>query len=138
MEKWFVASKKADFDTWGKKFHISPVTARIIRNRDVETELGHLSGWFKDTVVKIDDFAFIKDGSEINIVDKLQGKDDENSAVNTDPAKKITIITTEGSFASTFARRHHDGGLCLSGRHGAVLRHHVSPQVGSSSKDGTG
>ena len=38
MEKWFVASKKADFDAWGKKFHISPVTARIIRNRDVETE----------------------------------------------------------------------------------------------------
>ena len=60
-----------------------------------------------DSVVKIDDFAFIKDGSEINIVDKLQGKDDENSAVNTDPAKKITIITTEGSFASTFARRHN-------------------------------
>lgn len=26
-------------------------------NRDVETELGHLSGWFKDTVVKIDDLA---------------------------------------------------------------------------------
>lgn len=38
MEKWFVASKKADFESWGKKFHISPVTARIIRNRDVETE----------------------------------------------------------------------------------------------------
>jgi len=26
-------------------------------NRDVETELGHLTGWFKDTVVKIDDLA---------------------------------------------------------------------------------
>lgn len=38
MEKWFVASKKADFESWGKKYHISPVTARIIRNRDVETE----------------------------------------------------------------------------------------------------
>lgn len=26
-------------------------------NRDVETELGNLSGWFKDTVIKIDDLA---------------------------------------------------------------------------------
>lgn len=26
-------------------------------NRDVETELGHLSGWFKDAVVKIDDLT---------------------------------------------------------------------------------
>ncbi len=38
MEKWFVAAKKADFDAWSEKFHISPVTARIIRNRDVVTE----------------------------------------------------------------------------------------------------
>lgn len=38
MEKWFVATKKADFDAWSEKFHISPVTARIIRNRDVVTE----------------------------------------------------------------------------------------------------
>ncbi len=60
-----------------------------------------------DSVVKIDDFAFIKDGSEINIIDKIQGKDDENTSENVDPANNITIITTEGSFASTFARRHN-------------------------------
>lgn len=35
MEKWFVAAKKADFQEIGKKFHIDPVTARLIRNRDV-------------------------------------------------------------------------------------------------------
>ena len=35
MKKWFVAAKKADFDEIGKKFHITPMTARIIRNRDV-------------------------------------------------------------------------------------------------------
>ncbi|MGN1204980.1 MAG: single-stranded-DNA-specific exonuclease RecJ [Lachnospiraceae bacterium] len=38
MEKWFVAAKKADFDAWSKKFHITPVTARIIRNRDILSE----------------------------------------------------------------------------------------------------
>ncbi len=35
MEKWFVAAKKADFNRWAEKFHISPVLARILRNRDL-------------------------------------------------------------------------------------------------------
>lgn len=35
MKKWFVAAKKADFEEIGKKFSITPMTARIIRNRDV-------------------------------------------------------------------------------------------------------
>ena len=38
MEKWYVASKKADFDKWAKEFSISPMLARIIRNRDVTEE----------------------------------------------------------------------------------------------------
>ena len=35
MAKWMVAAKKADFDRISEKFHISPVLARIMRNRDV-------------------------------------------------------------------------------------------------------
>lgn len=35
MEKWMVAAKKADFDGWAGQFGISPVLARIIRNRDI-------------------------------------------------------------------------------------------------------
>lgn len=38
MEKWFVAAKKADFNAWSQKFNITPVTARIIRNRDIFSE----------------------------------------------------------------------------------------------------
>ena len=38
MKKWFVSAKKADFTEIGKKFHITPMTARIIRNRDVVGE----------------------------------------------------------------------------------------------------
>lgn len=34
-EQWFVSAKKADFKAIGKKFGIDPVTARIIRNRDI-------------------------------------------------------------------------------------------------------
>ena len=35
MEKWFLTMKKADFDSIARKYHISPITARLIRNRDV-------------------------------------------------------------------------------------------------------
>ena len=38
MEKWFVMSKKADFERLGALYGISPVTARLIRNRDVVEE----------------------------------------------------------------------------------------------------
>ncbi len=38
MEKWFVAAKKADFNKWAEEFHISPVLARILRNRDLTAE----------------------------------------------------------------------------------------------------
>ena len=32
---WFISAKKADFDEIARKFHISPVLARLIRNRDI-------------------------------------------------------------------------------------------------------
>ncbi len=38
MAKWYVATKKADFNRIGEKYHIDPVVARIIRNRDIQTE----------------------------------------------------------------------------------------------------
>lgn len=38
MAKWILTTKRADFKGLGKKFNISPVTARIIRNRDLIEE----------------------------------------------------------------------------------------------------
>ena len=35
MEKWVIAAKRADFQKIAQTFHIDPVTARLIRNRDV-------------------------------------------------------------------------------------------------------
>ena len=32
---WMLQTKRADFGTLAKRFHISPVTARIIRNRGI-------------------------------------------------------------------------------------------------------
>ncbi len=34
--KWMLYAKKADFDGIAREFHINPVTARVMRNRDVE------------------------------------------------------------------------------------------------------
>lgn len=51
MEKWYVAAKKADFDKWAAEFQISPVLARILRNRDLteEAQVGKfLYGTLKD------------------------------------------------------------------------------------------
>lgn len=38
MAKWFMAAKRADFTSIAEKFHIDPVIARIIRNRDIVEE----------------------------------------------------------------------------------------------------
>lgn len=38
MDQWFIFQKKADFDKVAEKFNISPITARLIRNRDVKTD----------------------------------------------------------------------------------------------------
>lgn len=35
MEKWTVYAKRADFNAIAEKFHIDPVVARVIRNRDI-------------------------------------------------------------------------------------------------------
>ena len=35
MEKWFLTMKNADFSGIARKYNISPITARLIRNRDV-------------------------------------------------------------------------------------------------------
>ncbi len=51
MEKWMVYAKKADFYQIAEKFHIDPVTARILRNREVigdEAIRRYLSGGMKD------------------------------------------------------------------------------------------
>lgn len=51
MAKWFVAAKKADFDAIAKEYGITPVLARLIRNREViepEEIQKYLHGSLKD------------------------------------------------------------------------------------------
>ena len=37
MEKWFIQTKKADFESWSRELGIDVVTARVLRNRDILT-----------------------------------------------------------------------------------------------------
>ena len=36
-EKWLVHSKKADFDSFARELKISPIVARVMRNKDIDT-----------------------------------------------------------------------------------------------------
>lgn len=38
MEKWYIEVKKADFEGIADRFHISPVVARLLRNRNITEE----------------------------------------------------------------------------------------------------
>lgn len=60
MAKWFVSAKKADFNDIGKKYHISPVLARIIRNRDIIVEK-EIEKYLHGTLADIYDGSLLKD-----------------------------------------------------------------------------
>ena len=60
MEKWVVINKKADFNELGKRFGISPVTARLIRNRDVVTE-EEISKYLNGTIEDLNNPHLLKD-----------------------------------------------------------------------------
>ena len=60
MEKWFVINKKADFNALGAKFGISPVTARLIRNRDIVDET-NFERYLNGTLIDLYDPHLLKD-----------------------------------------------------------------------------
>lgn len=60
MQKWRVYSKKADFNAIGSRFNIDPVTARIIRNRDV-TDMENVDMYLNGTLDRLHDPMMMKD-----------------------------------------------------------------------------
>ena len=60
MAKWFVSAKKADFNKIGEKYHISPVLARIIRNRDLVEE-SEIEKYLYGTLEDVYDGGLLKD-----------------------------------------------------------------------------
>lgn len=60
MAKWFISAKKADFNGIGEKYHISPVLARIIRNRDI-VEDSEIERYLHGSMEDIYDGSLMKD-----------------------------------------------------------------------------
>ena len=60
MEKWFVAMKKADFGKIAEKYHISPIIARLIRNRDIIAD-EDIDFYLNGTIADLYDGMLMKD-----------------------------------------------------------------------------
>ncbi len=73
-ERWYVTAKKADFQAIGTRFGIDPVTARIIRNRDIVGEEA-IADYLECSPRQLHDPHLLKDaekGAEI-LADKIAG-----------------------------------------------------------------
>lgn len=81
MEKWFVAMKKADFNGIAEKYQISPIIARLMRNRDVVGD-DAIDFYLNGTVENLYDGLLMKDMDRA--VDILKEKIEEG--------KKIRVI----------------------------------------------
>lgn len=81
MEKWFVAMKKADFNGIAEKYQISPIIARLMRNRDVIGDEA-IDFYLNGTVEDLYDGLLMKDMDRA--VDILKEKIEEG--------KKIRVI----------------------------------------------
>ena len=60
QEEWRVYGKKADFSAISQKFHISPVTARLLRNRDICTD-EEIRSYLYGTLDNLPDPLLMKD-----------------------------------------------------------------------------
>lgn len=74
MAKWYVAAKKADFNGIGQRFFISPVLARVIRNRDIEGDEA-IEKYLHGTIRDLYDPAFLKGSREAVLLLKDKTKD---------------------------------------------------------------
>ena len=60
MERWFITMKKADFNAIAEKYHISPILARLIRNRDVTGDEA-IDLYLNGTIADLHDGMLMKD-----------------------------------------------------------------------------
>lgn len=60
MEKWFVSMKKADFNGIAERYHVSPILARLIRNRDLMTD-EEIGFYLNGTIADLYDGMLMKD-----------------------------------------------------------------------------
>ena len=76
MEKWFVTMKKADFYQIGEMFQISPILARLIRNREMITK-DEIEFYLNGTIADLYDGMLMKDMDKAVTIlkEKIQAND---------------------------------------------------------------
>lgn len=77
MEKWFLTRKGADFQGISQRFHISPILARLIRNRDIVGDEA-IDLYLNGTIAELYDGILMKDMDvAVSILQEkiLEGKD---------------------------------------------------------------
>lgn len=77
MEKWFLTRKGADFQRISQRFHISPILARLIRNRDVIGDEA-IDLYLNGTIAELYDGILMRDmGTAVSILQEKirEGKD---------------------------------------------------------------
>ena len=82
MEQWFIAAKRADFNGIAERFHVSPVLARLMRNRDLTTD-AQMEKYLHGTLQNLYEPSLLKDAKKG--VDIVRKKIEEG--------KKIRIIS---------------------------------------------
>ena len=90
-EKWFVTAKRADFQGIADRFGISPVTARLIRNRDIVGDAA-IDAYLHGTTKDLSDPRLMKDMEKaaalIALLEQLEGG-------SLDPAGTIDVSTPD-------------------------------------------
>ena len=121
MEKWFVKTKKADFEDWSRRLGIDIVTARVLRNRDILTA---------------EEAAVFLGGSVNDLHDPFLMKDMDRavsglvSAIN--EGKKIRVIGDYDVDGVTSAYILTKGISCLGGKVSTAIPHRVKDGYGLS------
>lgn len=119
MAKWVKLAKKADFDTIGKQFHIDPVIARIIRNREIVSET-EIDNFLNGDLTKLHSPHLLKDMDRA--VDKIL-----EAVAQKEKIRVIGDYDADGVCASYILKE----GLCL-------LSADVDCRVPNRMKDGYG
>lgn len=73
MEQWFLMRKGAPFQEIGEKFHISPIVARLIRNRDIIGD-EEIETYLNGTIMDLHDGMLMKDMNKVVyiLMEKIQ------------------------------------------------------------------
>lgn len=123
MAKWMVAAKKADFEQIAEKYHITPVLARLLRNREL-TEDAEIRNFLFGTMEDMHDPLLMKDMEKAAAILKEKIK-------NNKPIRIIGDYDVDGICSSYILLK---GLRSLKGNVDVVIPHRMKDGYGLNDK----